>query len=170
MKISKYLIIAIVALISVNVFAQDLKFGHINVQELVSQLPENIEAQKKLQKEAESLQSNLKVMTEDLDQKYNDYMASRDTLPDLIRATKEKEIQDYDQRIKNFNMLAQQNLQKKEQELLQPIIEKVQKAIDEVGAENGLIYIFDVSSKVVVYHSEQSVDCAPLVRTKLGVQ
>ncbi|MBN2165510.1 MAG: OmpH family outer membrane protein [Marinilabiliaceae bacterium] len=170
MKITKYLIIAVIAFVGVSVFAQDLKFGHVDVQVLISQLPEKIDADKKLEKEAESLRNNLEVMTKDLDTKYNEYMASRDTLSELIRATKEKEIQDYDQRIKNFNMLAQQQLQKKEQDLLQPIIEKVQKAIDEVGAENGLIYIFDISSRVVLYHSDKSLDCAPLVRTKLGVQ
>lgn len=170
MRLLRYVIVAIVVLCSANtVVAQELKFGHINIQEMIMQLPDKIEADKTLKKEAESLQNNLKVMTEDLDKKYNDYMASRDTLPDLIRATKEKEIQDYDQRIKNFNQLASQNLQQREQELLQPIIEKVQKAIDLVGVENGLIYIFDISSRVVLYHSDKSIDCAPLVKTKLGI-
>jgi len=47
---------------------------------------------------------------------------------------------------------------------------KVQKAIDEVGQEQGLIYIFDISTQVVVYHSDKSIDCAPLVKAKLGAQ
>ena len=166
----KYILLTAIAFIGLNSVAQDLKFGHIDVQELIMQLPAKIEADKKLKKEEESLRNNLNVMTEDLDKKYNDYIAQRDTLSDLIRATKEKEIQDYDQRIKNFNMLAQQNLQQKEQDLLQPIIDSVQKAIDEVGAEKGLIYIFDTSSKVVLYHSEKSIDCGPLVKAKMGIQ
>ena len=58
----------------------------------------------------------------------------------------------------------------KEQQLLQPIIEKVQKAIDTVGEENGLIYIFDVSSQVVLYHSDKSIDAAPLVKAKMGIK
>lgn len=170
MKSMKYTVAAILLFVGLSAFAQDLKFGHIDVQKFIMELPEKIEADKNLQKEANSLQNNLKVMSEDLDKKYTEYMAQRDTLSELIRVTKEKEIQDYDQRIRNFSTLAQQNLQQKEQQLLQPIIEKVQKAIDEVGAESGLIYIFDTSSKVVIYHSNKSLDCGPLVKTKLGVQ
>jgi outer membrane protein len=165
----KYFVAVLVLLAGFTAAAQDLKFGHIDIQKLIMELPEKVEADKTLQKEATNLQNNLKVMSDDLDKKYTEYMAQRDTLSDLIRVTKEKEIQDYDQRIRNFSNLAQQNLQQKEQQLLQPIIEKVQKAIDVVGAENGLIYIFDISSKVVIYHSDKSVDCAPLVKTKLGV-
>jgi outer membrane protein len=95
-------------------------------------------------------------------------MAQRDSLSQLIRSTREKEIQDYDQRIQNFNKLAQQSLSQKEQELLQPIIEKVEKAIQAVGEEQGFIYIFDLSSQVILYNSDQSVDCEELVKAKLA--
>jgi len=169
MKPMKYLVAAILFVMTLSASAQELKFGHIDVQKLISELPEKIEADKTLQKEAANLKNQLTIMSEDLDKKYTEYMAQRDTLPELIRVTKEKEIQDTDQRIRNFQQLAQQNLQQKEQTLLQPIIEKAQKAIDAVGAENGLIYIFDISSKVVIYHSQKSIDCEPLVKTKLGV-
>ncbi|TLX76926.1 OmpH family outer membrane protein [Labilibacter sediminis] len=168
MKAIKLLLVVAAVMISSGTFAQELKFGHVNIQKLVAELPEKVAADQKLQAEAQKLEQNLKVMNEELDTKYTDYMEKRDTLPELIRATKEKEIQEISQRLQNFQMLAQQNLQQQEQQLLQPIIEKVQKAIDEVGAENGFIYIFDVSSRVVVYHSDQSVDVENLVKTKLA--
>ncbi len=162
------LVIAAFALVS-NVSAQDLKFGHVDVQKLVASLPEKIKADKDLQSEAKKLQDQLTVMQTDLEKKYNEYLAQRDSLPELIRSTKEKEIQDYDQRMQQYSQMAQQSLSQKEQKLLQPIIEKVQKAIDAVGVEQGVIYIFDISSQVVIYHSDKSIDCAPFVKTKLGV-
>ncbi len=168
MKSIKLLLVVVTILVGSSAFAQDLKFGHVNIQKLVAELPAKIEADKTLQQEADKLESNLKVMNEELEAKYTDYMEKRDTLPELIRATKEKEIQEINSRLQNFQVMAQQDLQKKEQALLQPIIEKVQKAIDEVGAENGFIYIFDVSSRVVVYHSEKSVDVEELVKTKIA--
>ncbi len=168
MKTVKLLFVILAVAFCSNSFAQELKFGHVNIQKLVAELPDKLEADKKLQEEAQKLEQNLKVMNEELDTKYTDYMEKRDTLPELIRATKEKEIQEISQRLQNFQMLAQQNLQQQEQQLLQPIIEKVQKAIDEVGTENGFIYIFDVSSRVVVYHSEKSVDVSEMVKTKLN--
>ncbi|MCW3788460.1 OmpH family outer membrane protein [Plebeiibacterium sediminum] len=168
MKSIKLLLVVVTILVSSSAFAQDLKFGHVNIQKLVAELPAKLEADKTLQQEAQKLESNLKVMNEELEAKYTDYMEKRDTLPELIRATKEKELQEINSRLQNFQAMASQDLQKKEQVLLQPIIEAVQKAIDEVGAENGFIYIFDVSSRVVVYHSEKSVDVEELVKAKLA--
>ncbi|WP_430814568.1 OmpH family outer membrane protein [Carboxylicivirga sp. RSCT41] len=170
MKLLKVLVVIAAVAFAGKVQAQDLKFGHINIQQMVSELPDKIAADQELQSEATKLQEQLQVMQQDLQGKYNDYMAQRDSLPDLIRATKEKEIQDYEQRMQQYSQMAQQTLGQKEQQLLQPIIVRVQKAIEEVGQEQGLVYIFDISTQVVVYHSDKSVDCAPLVKAKLGVQ
>lgn len=149
--------------------AQELKFAHIDTQALIASLPEQQAAQAALQEEAKKLEEQLGAMNTELQQKYEEYMTNRETMPDLIKATKEKELQDADDRIKNFQQVAQQSLSQKEQQLIMPIIEKVQKALNEVGAENGFVYIFDISSQVVLYHSEQSIDAAPLVKAKLGL-
>ena len=170
MKSLHLVIIALLLTLTTSLGAQELKFAHIDIQKLVATLPDKVKADKALQDEANKLQSQLKIMSEELDKKYSEYMSQKDSLPDLVKSIKEKEIQDQNQRIQNYNKLAQQSLVQKEQELLKPIIEKVQKAIDEVGAENGFIYIFDVSSKVILFYSDKSVDAEPLVRTKLGIQ
>ena len=170
MKLIKIFILTVLVAFVGNATAQELKFGHVNIQLLVSELPAKKAADAQLQAEAAKLQDQLKVMSEDLDSKYSVYLAQRDSLPDLIRATKEKEIQDLDARIKQYNQMAQQTITQKEQQLLQPIIQKVQAAITEVGQEKGLIYIFDLSSQVVVYHSDKSIDCAPFVNEKLLAQ
>ncbi|MCQ2202910.1 MAG: OmpH family outer membrane protein [Bacteroidales bacterium] len=170
MNILKTISLAAVAMVATAATAQDLKFAHVDTQALMSSLPEQQAAQATLQEEAKKLEDQLTVMNSDLQQKYEDYMAKRDSMPDLIRATKEKEIQDANQRIMSYQQMAQQSLSQKEQQLLMPIIEKVQNALNEVGKENGFVYIFDISSQVILYHSEQSVDAAPLVRAKLGVK
>lgn len=150
--------------------AQDLKFAHIDTQKLLSELPERAEAEKTLTSEAQKLEEQLQVMNNELQAKYEDYMSKRDSLPDLIKATREKEIQDAGQRIQSYQQMAQQSLSQKEQQLMMPILEKVQNAITAVGQENGFIYIFDISTQVVLYHSDKSVDAAPLVKAKLGIQ
>ncbi len=170
MNIFKTLCLAATLFTAAAVNAQELKFAHIDTQALLTSLPDHQAAQTQLQDEAKKLEDQLTVMSSDLQQKYEDYMQKRDSLPDLIRATKEKEIQDANQRIQSYQQMAQQSLSQKEQQLMLPILEKVQKALDEVGKENGFVYIFDVSSQVVLYHSEQSVDAAPLVKEKLGVK
>ncbi|MCU4163385.1 OmpH family outer membrane protein [Carboxylicivirga caseinilyticus] len=170
MKLVKVFVVVIAFAFSGKAFAQELKFGHIDIQKVVAELPAKIEADKTLQSEATKLQNQLQVMQSELEKMYTDYVSQRDSLPDLIRATKEKEMQDKDQRLQQYSQMAQQEIQKKEQQLLAPIIEKVQKAIEEVGQEQGLIYIFDISSQVVVYHSEKSIDCGDLVKAKVNAQ
>ncbi len=169
MKMIKTFVLACLLLVSSMLTAQDLKFGHINMQELIMELPAKLEADTKLQAEAQILQDRMKVMSEEHEKKFRDYIAQRETMPELIRTTMEKEIQDIEQRLQNYQTMAQQTLQKKEQELYQPILEKVQQAVDNVGQEQGFIYIFDLSSQVVLYHSDKSIDCGPLVKAKLGL-
>lgn len=168
MKLVKLVVVALVLAFAGKVSAQELKFGHVDIQTLISELPDKVAADKQLQAEANKLQNQLKVMQSELEKRYTEYLSQRDTLPDLIRATKEKEIQDQDQRLQQYSQMAQQSIGQKEQQLLTPIVQKVQKAIDEVGQEQGLIYIFDISSQVVVYHSEKSIDCAPFVKAKVA--
>ncbi len=167
MKLMKSFAVAALSAVAVAASAQEYKFAHVDGQKIISELPERVAANETLQAEATKLEEQLRVMQSDLETKYNEYLAERETMNELIRATKEKEIQDANQRMQNYQQLAQQQLAQKEQQLLMPIIEKYQKALEEVGQENGYIYIFDVSTQVVLYHSEQSVDVSDLVSAKM---
>ena len=169
-KIFRLLTLVVIATMALSAHAQNLKFAHIDSQKLMFELPDFIDARGKLEAEQKSLESQLANMTNELQQKYSEYLTKRDSLPDLIRATKEKELQDTNDRIQNFQQLAQQSLQQKEQQLLAPIMEKLHNAIAAVGKENGFIYIFDLSSQGILYNSDQSVDAEPLVKAKLGVK
>jgi outer membrane protein len=63
---------------------------------------------------------------------------------------------------------AEQKVNAKRQALLQPIIEKINKAIQLVGKENKYDYILDTASGAMLFVSE-SEDVAPLVKKKLGL-
>ncbi|MBQ2322946.1 MAG: OmpH family outer membrane protein, partial [Bacteroidales bacterium] len=117
--------------------------------------------------EAKKLTDQMSVMQNELQQKFQDYANKRDSLPDLIRATIEKDLQDTQTRIQSFQQLAQQSLSKKEADLMQPILENYQKALEEVAKENNYIYVFDTSSQVLLYTSTQSIDASPYVKAKM---
>jgi outer membrane protein len=149
--------------------SQDLKFGHINSQELLTAMPESDSAQATIEKLAGDYEKQLEEMRVELNKKYDEYLTNRDSYTDLIRQTKEADITEMQQRIANFEQVAQQDLQSQQQQLLQPILEKANNAIKEVADENGFVYIFDVSRGNPVFFSEKSTDILPLVRTKLGL-
>ena len=147
-----------------------LKFGHINSQELLAAMPERDSAQLILERYVKQLEGQLESMQVEYQNKVQDYLKNQNNYTDLIKQTKEQELTDLQERIQAFQTTAQQDMGQKESQLLQPIIEKADKAIKEVGKENGYTYIFDLSRGSVVYFSEVSEDVLPLVKKKLGIQ
>jgi outer membrane protein len=156
------------ALFAGSLTAQTLKFGHIDFQQVLQAMPERAEAEKSLTKLGTDLQTELNKMQADLTAKSKEYLALQGTLTDAVRATKEDELNSMNQRVRNFPQQAQDNISKEEARLMQPLVEKLRKAIADVAKEKSLLYVFDVNS--VYYHSEQSVDLAAPVKAKLGIK
>ena len=93
-------------------------------------------------------------------------------LSELVRQTKEQELVDMNRRIQEFQTNAQQQLQEKQAALFQPIMAKVDKAIKDVGKENGFIYIFTVGqgSSLVYFDETKSTNIMVLAKAKLGIK
>jgi outer membrane protein len=151
--------------------AQTYKFGHINSDELIQALPENDSATAKLEKYRQELVNYLELMQVELNNKSEAYNKESKNLTDLVRQTKEQELVDLDRKIREYQVSAQQNLQDKQIELFQPIYTKVDKAIKDVGKENGFLYVFDVAKGSLLYFDEtKSINVLPLTKTKLGIK
>ena len=149
-------------------FAQkNVKLGHIDSNELLKIMPGRDSAQAQLQREMIELENELKNMQAELQQLYNDYMAKESQMSDLIKKTKQTELQEKGSRIEKFQQDAQISLQEKEKELLTPIIDKAKNAIRDVAKENGYTYIFDSAVGVTLYDGGD--DILPLVKKKLGL-
>jgi outer membrane protein len=169
MKKGLILLLLVVAGMASTVNAQQ-KFGHIDIQQLIQVMPERNAALESLEKEAGELETMLATMQTELQTMFQDYTTGREDMSDLVRTAKEEDIQLKQQRIETFRIQADQQLQQKQQELMTPIFEKADNAISEVAKEQGLLYVFDISSRVVLYKSSQSVDVFPLVKKKLAIE
>jgi len=149
--------------------AQTLKFGHIEFQALIQSMPENLTARANVEKVQTSLEAQSTAMQKEAQEKYKEFIAlsqAKDANEALVKV-KQEEVQSLQERIQNFNQTAQESLQKEQEKQFQPVIEKARKAIGEVAKEQGLIYVFEISG--LLYHSDQSIDLLPLVKTKLGI-
>ncbi|MCU4177543.1 OmpH family outer membrane protein [Carboxylicivirga sp. N1Y90] len=165
---------AIVTLILLNVVGvagqQPMKFGHINSTEILSVMPELKQVEATLEAEYKEKEGQLMVMQEELQAKQTEYQQTASAMTPQERAQKEQELGEMGQKVQNYYMLAQQQIQAKENELKAPIMQKLQAAIQEVGAEGGFLYIFELATRVPIYNSEKSIDVAPMVKAKLGIQ
>ena len=167
----KVLISIIVVVFTTCTFAQTaIKLGHINSQELLQAMPESDSAQSKLEKMVKELQNQMEAMQVEFNNKYQDYISKKDTYSELIKQTKESELQEMNQRIQQFQQTADQDVQKKRTEIFKPVLDKANKAISDVAKENNFTYVFDISAGTVIYHSETSTDILLLVKQKLGLK
>lgn len=163
------LVLLMSGLVATGFSQQKIKLGHLNSNDLLEAMPEKAQAQKSLQDYSKQLEDQLVAMQDELEKKYNEYLEKKDTYTDLIKKNKEEELTSLQQRIQTFQSNAQQDLQKKEQELLKPIIDKAKKAIEDVSKENGYTYIFDSGTGSLLYFPKDSDDILPLVKKKLGI-
>ena len=167
----KILITSIFLFSGYLVRAQDqFKLGHINSQELFNVMPEKDSAQKSLENIARQFENTLEELQVEYNKKLEDYQKNVDSMTELIRSTKENELQDLMQRIQKFQVQAEQDLSRQRSELFMPIQEKALKAINEVAEENGFTYIFDLSAGGVIYSAENTEDILELVKKKLGLE
>jgi outer membrane protein len=167
--ISNTIIIGLLLLFSNSVLGQNLKFGHVNIQDVMTVMPEFTQMQKDLEGEYSTLEAQLATMQEDLKKMQEDYMANAKTLTAEAKAKQEKDLVERSQKVQTFYRTSQQNLSEKQQEMQAPVLRKVMDALEQVGTEGGFIYIFEAKSGATVYLSDQSVDVTPLLKKKLGI-
>jgi outer membrane protein len=144
------------------------KIGYIDFNTLIAAMPGVDSVKIKLQKYQQTLTDQLDAMRAEFENKYLDYQSQSASMSDLIKQTKEKELQDLQGRIDGFQTKAQQDLQAKQQELLQPIVDKAKSAIKEVAKENKYTYVLNSIEDVVLFH-ETTDDLMDLVKKKLGI-
>lgn len=167
--------IALVMLLALpmGVFAQNLKFGHINAQEIVSAMPEFAKAQSDIEALDKQLTSELQRTQEEFNKKYQEFQQAiaKDSLPPNIAERRQKELQDMMQRQEQFQQDAQQQMQKAQNDAMAPIYQKLDNAIKAVGAAEGVIYIFDLARTSIPYVNEsQSINLTNKVKANLGIK
>ena len=175
MKMKRFLGVAALAILMAflgqRAIAQNIKFGHINSDELIQALPEFDSASVQLDNFRKDLVNALELMGVELNNKSDSYQKESKNLTEVVRQTKEQELIDMNRRIQEFQGNAQTQLQEKQAELFQPIYTKVDKAIKDVGKDNGFVYVFDVAKGSLLYFDEtKSTNILALAKAKLGIK
>lgn len=167
--IKKILLAAVVAL-PMLAAAQAPKFGTVNADEIFAAMPESKTAQEEIAAASKQYEDEYQKLNEEMQKKFAEYQTLQNdaSTPQSIKDRRLQEMQDLDQKAQQFASTAQQDLQRKQAQLMQPIQEKLIKAIQEVGANNGFTMIFPVG--LAPYTSTDVVDVTPLVKTHLGIK
>jgi outer membrane protein len=170
MKTTIKTIVAAVAMVCLSVTKSSAqKIAHIDFDSLISIMPEMDSVRKVSQEFVKTLEAQLIKMQTELQNKYQDYQANKDKMTDLIKQIKEKELQDLQANIQDFQQNAQGEIQKKNEELGEPINQKARNAIKKVAMAKGYKYVLDTSMDNVLY-SEPADDILALVKLELKIK
>jgi outer membrane protein len=168
-KIMKFFTVLFFVTIVGFVNAQTLKFGHIDLNALIQIMPERAAAESELSNFQKDMEDVLSEMQQNYQAKLKELEQLSQDVSQIKRDVKIDELQNIQQRIQNYRITAQEQIQEKYEELLKPIYDKAMEAIGEVAKERDLIYVFNVSSNVLLYKSNQSIDILPYVKQKLNI-
>ena len=157
----------IVACVVATMSMSAQKFGHIYSDSLLQIMPEYSDAQVKLKGISDEYQNAIEQKEAELQIKYDDYVQNGQGLPDAIKQNRENEIQSLQQNLQQFAVSVQEDLDKKQQEFIAPILEKARLAIEAVGKKNGFTYVFDASMGILLFENGENI--MPLVKTELGL-
>lgn len=164
MKITVALVLFVAATGFVN--AQS-KTAHINVQQLLADMPEMKAAQAELKKLEETLSADIEGSLTELQNKYKQYESEAATKTQEENEKRALELQGHDKNIKDAQAAAMQEMQQKQAELMQPILEKANEAIQKVAGQLGYDYVVDASpgGGIIVAKGK---DLLPEVKQELG--
>lgn len=146
------------------------KVGHMNSDLLLSQMPAMKSANSQLEAFSKQKEKEIAGKLDKLDSFYAETMqaAQAGKLSPVEQNQKEAELQRKQADLQKAQQAAQLAIAKKQEELLQPIIDRVDKAIKEVGEEKGYDYIFNTNAGHII-HAKDADDVTALVKKKLGM-
>src|SRR5438093_1739708 len=148
-KIRIFVVAAILFLSAGSAMAQ--KTGYISVDQIVSLMPETARLDTLLRKfQADSLNPQFTYMVQEYQRK-DSMVNTKDSikLSAAVRKQIHQELEGYAYQIQNWQQIVQQQLQGKQQELLEPIYRKVDNAIQTVAKENGYAYVLNREALLV---------------------
>ena len=148
------------------------KIGYADWEYIFSQMPEAKQIDNELKTHGTQLENQLKAKYQEYEGKLKIYQGLAPTTPDAIKTDKERELAALQENIQKFQTDAQTSLQKKQNDLMQPVFTKVGKAIEDVARENGYSFIINpqlLGGGDILLYSDEKYDISALVLKKMGI-
>ncbi len=168
MKNYYILTVLLIILFTEYSYSQKFKYGYINADKVLAQMPEIEKANKDLETYMKQINEHINSKNEEYKTKLADFKQNERSYNELILADKQNELNKLGSDIKQFQLNAQNDINKRKQELYQSAIIKLKEAIKNVAKENGYKFIIDNSNGQLLY-AEEADNVEELVKVKLGI-
>ena len=166
-------LLVLLALCTSGIYAaQAQKFAYVDTEYILEQIPEYTAAQKQIEQMSGQYQSTIEAEIQKVDQLFRTYQAEKGRLNDAQRQQREQEIISKEQAVKELqkSYFGQEGtVTKRTEALIQPIKDKVQRAIDVLALEGGYAVIFDIAAAPGFIYTNPVFDLSNRVLEKLGI-
>ena len=167
----KKLVATILFVVACIMGIQAQKYASVNTEYIMSNIPDYTQAQNQLNKQSQAWQKELEAKFAEIDKLYKTYQQEAYLLPDNLKRKREEEIVNKEKEVKELQMKRFGNggdLDKKREELLRPIQEKVYSAIERIANEKNYAFVFDKSASNTVLFASSKYDISDQVLDLLG--
>lgn len=166
----KKILLALVIALPMCAFAQSPKFGVVDVDPIFSIMPETTAARDQMASASKKYEDEFAKLQEEFNKKYTEWqnLQKEPSTPESIKELRLQELNQFNEKIQQFQATASEDLQRQQQQLFTPIQERIISAIKSVGQENGFTFIF--TNDAPVYVGTDVIDVTPMVKAKLNLQ
>jgi len=172
MMIKRNIICLLFVVISGFAFAQQAaKFGYVDTDYILGQIPEYKAAQSELDKTSINWQKEIETKFQEIDKLFKALQADAILLTDDMKKKRENEIMNKENEVKALQKQrfgVDGELFKKRQELVKPIQDKIYNAIKVVAEKKGFGFILDKSGQVSILYANSKYDISDEVLVQLG--
>lgn len=145
-----------------------MKIGYVNSQILAGQVPGMKEASDQVQREVASYRQQIQRMSDSLNALVAEYGKQEATMTPGAKDARQKAIRAKEAEYQARARQLEDSVQRRERELMRPIMEQINKTIEAVRAEEGYAMIFDAGSNSgVVVAADKTLDITDRVLARL---
>jgi len=145
-----------------------VKIGFINSAAILAQAPGRVEAENKFKTEVAAYQAQLQRMSDSLQTMAATFDKEASKLDSATRVARARVIQDREAAYQGRARMLDSTMQTRQAELIRPIMENLQKVIEQVRAEDGYAMIFDVASQTsVIVAADKALDITQKVLARV---
>lgn len=159
--------LALLTAVSLPASAQGVKLAYVQTSALLEQAPGRADAEAQFEKETGGYRDQIKRMSDSLNAMVTTFEKGQASLAAAARDARAKEIQsreaDYQRRTREI----EQKAQTRQSELVQPILDRIKAAIEEVRIEGGYAMIFNADQGSPIVAVDKNLNVTDRVLTKL---
>jgi len=163
--------IALALVFSFSAFAQS-RYGYIDSEYILGNIPEYKEAQKELDRIAANWQKEIESKFASIDSMYKKYQVEAITLPENLKQKREEAIIKAEQDAKDLQKKRfgkDGDLFKKREELVKPIQDRVFNAIEAYAKDRGYSFVFDAAGSMTIVYADPKFDLNDQIMQRLGI-